>query len=143
MELDGILNHPEKIWVLDKYLDEADHKTRFAFGLALADTLRTGKLSEWVDNVFLKSEALQEDLITRNARHLVLWLKRSDFNYAEIKDTLSKAKSNLFESKVDPNDYKAVEILRHSKEGLGSSLVERYVEYMAQKYLGNYLNPNE
>ncbi len=143
MELDGILNHPEKIWVLDKYLDEVDHKTRFAFGIALADTLRTGKLSEWVDSVFLKSEALQDDLIIRNARHLVLWLKRSDFSYTEIKDTLSKAKRDLIESKVDPNDYKTNDILRYSKEGLGSSLVERYVEYMAQKYLGNYLNPNE
>lgn len=143
MELDGILNHPEKIWVLDKYLNEADQKTRFTFGIALADTLKSGKLNEWIDGVFLKSETLQGDLITRNARHLVLWLKRCGLKYTEIKDSLSKTKHDLFESTIDPNDYKTHEILRRSREGLGSSLAERYVEYLAQQYLGNYLNPND
>lgn len=141
MEVDGVLNHPDKIWVLDKYLDEVDRKTRFGLTIALADTFKSGKLSEWVENVFLKSETLPGDLITRNARHLVLWLKRNKLKHDEIKSALEKTKHALFElgGKVDPNDHKTYEILTHSRSGIGSSLVEKYLEYLGQQYLGNYL----
>lgn len=140
-ELDGVLNHPDKIWLLDKYLDEVDRKTRFGLTMALTDTFKNGKMSDWIENVFLKSESLQGDLITRNARHLVLWLKRSNFKYKGMKPALEKTKHVLFEQngKADENDHKTYEILRRSGAGLGSSLVEKYLEYMAQQYLGNYL----
>ncbi len=143
MELDGIANHADKIWVLDKYLDEANLQARFALRIALAKSFSKGDISKWINEVFLKSEPLQNDLLTRNARHLVLWLKRSKFDYNGIKSALAKANSVLEEGaqkNPDQMDQLTFEILRRGNEGLGSSLIERYVEYLAQSFLGKYLN---
>ncbi len=142
MELDGIGQHPEQIWVLDKYLDEASLQGRFALKLALVESLNRGDITKWVNDVFLKSEPLQNDLLTRNARHLVLWLKRSKFDYKGIQAALADTKRVLEKGKEqDPDtvDQLTFEIIRRSNEGMASSLTERYIEYLAQRYLGKYL----
>lgn len=139
MEIDGILKHPDKIWILNKYLDTVSPRTRFAFARALSAQSNQEGFFNWVNTEFMTSSELQKDVLLRNSQHLVLWLKRSGVSEYVIEEMLIRSLDVIKNpNSTQPKDD-LYQILEHSLNGLSSSITERYVEYLGQKFLGTFL----
>jgi len=140
MEVDGILRHPEKIWVLNKRLSEISRKQRFVLARMISISLRDGQLLEWLKTIELKNTpGIVNDICFKNARYLLMWFKRSGRNQ-DFKGELEKAiliaqAMNATQEVGDIDSY----VFQHAYDGFASAIVERYIEFLVQKYLGNSL----
>ena len=134
MSTDGILNHPDKIWVLDRMLEEFPREKRFGLARALAKTIKDGHLTIWARTLQEpKNEKFINDVINRNTRHLLSWFKRNAPVGEDLKGWIEKARVAAGTNPLHSPEYQKV------FDGMITSYIERFIEYFGQQYLGNTL----
>lgn len=129
MAIDGILNHPEKIKILDRTLADASAELRWNFCQAIAKEIKSRRFQEWLQTLDEPAKkGLEQDVARTNAEHLLDWFRRTAPPTADLSGWLSKAESQ----------NQSMAFMR-VLDGMEVSFVERYIEYQAQLYLGRTL----
>jgi hypothetical protein len=142
MKVDGILRHSEKIWVLNRRLSEIPREQRFGLARMISVALRDGQLLEWVKTLEItNTPGIVNDIALKNARYLLMWFKTSNDPSYDFEGEISRAKKIAKEMKVGEkvtaeNSY----IFQHAYDGFASTIVERFIEFIVQQYLGSYLS---
>lgn len=139
MAVDGILNHPEKIPVFERKLSDLSRDKRFLLAQLVAKAMREGQFKDWVAG--LQGEPhrrFMDDTANRNSYHLLNWFMRTAPPDANLSQWVGNAERVI---NARSSGQKAESTSEFSKcfDGMCTSYVERYVEYLAQKYLGNTL----
>lgn len=160
MEVDGILNHPDKIWVFDKMLEQFPREQRFGLARCVAKMVKDGHLTTWAQTLREhKNAKFVNDVVNRNTRHLLVWFKQKAPADADLRGWIEKARNaaKIAARTIDTHSQTMVARIDgmpgavagknpfHSPEyqrvfdGMVTSLVERFIEYAGQLYLGNTL----
>lgn len=139
MATDGILNHPEKIQILRYRLSDFSREQRFMLAQAVAVAIKDGRFRDWVTK--LQGESMDRfvtDTANRNTYHLLNWFMRVAPESADLKEWISNAEKVIYDrakgKKVETTDE-----FNRCFDGMCTSFVERFVEALAQQYLGNTL----
>jgi hypothetical protein len=139
MAVDGILKHPEKISLLGHRLTEVSREMRFRLAQEVVGAIKVGSFREWLEK--LKGgemERLTEDVANRNAYHLLNWFMRTAPEDADLSEWVAKTEKVIFSlakgEKVPSNQE-----YERCFDGMCTSFVERFIEFLGQQYLGNTL----
>jgi len=160
MTIDGILNHADKIWVFDRMLEQFPREKRFGLARSVAKMIKDGHLTTW-------AQTLQEpdntkfvnDVVNRSTRHLLVWFIQKAPADTDLKGWIEKARgaAEVAARGIDTQSRTMVARAKgmpgavagenpfHSPEyervfdGMVTSYVERFIEYIGQQYLGNAL----
>lgn len=139
MVVDGILRHPEKISILGHRLTEVSREMRFGLAQSVVKAIKAGGFRKWLEE--LKGEKMKRltgDVANRNAYYLLNWFMRTappDANLSEWVANAEKVIFSLAEGKKVTSNREYTKCF----DGMCSSFVERFVEYLGQQYLGNAL----
>ena len=134
MMADGILNHPDKIWVFSKMLSLFSREDRFNLARAVAKEIEDGRFKSWIIEMGKpENSRIVNDVINRNTRHLLAWFKRKAPADADLKGWIKNASDYAqgLNNKTKPEFSQEYE---RAFDGMVTSFVERYVEYSAQKF---------
>lgn len=137
MAVDGILRNPEKITIMGRRLSDLSREQRFNLAKIVSQTISSGKFRDWVESLNGSSFAgLVQDTANRNAYHLLSWFARTDPADADWSGWVQNAEEVVLarssgEQKESNKEFQRI------FDGMCTSFVERFVEYIAQQYSGN------
>lgn len=143
MAVDGVLHHPEKITILDKSLSEFTREQRWKLANFVVACIRDGKFLLWAQRMTDDGQAqFVSDTASRNGYHLLNWFMRTAPASADLQEWVNNAAkvvdAIVNEQEIDSERTSTMEYER-IYDGMRTSFVERFIEYIAQMYLGNTL----
>ncbi len=140
MAIDGIMNHSEKIQILGRSLSGFTREQRFHLAQGVALAIKRGKFREWVAK--LGEEKMQKfvgDTANRNAYHLLNWFMRVAPKDHDLGVWISEAEKVIFAKSKD-QQIEVTPQFEKVFDGMCTSFVERFVEYVGQRLIGNTLD---
>jgi hypothetical protein len=139
MATDGILNHPEKIQFLQYQLSDFNRQQRFLLAQCVGRAIRDDTFRDWMKELRgEKQKAFIADTANRNTYHVLNWFMRVAPADKRYEDWLSKAERVVLE-RSRGHRVESTEEFSKCFYGMCTSFVERFVELLAQKYLGKSL----
>jgi hypothetical protein len=138
MSIDGILRHPEKIALLDARLSDLTGKQRFYLAQFLNVAVKFGAFEKWMKQLEEKNmTCFVEDVANRNTFHLINWYLRGGASVERIEEGIRNITHSA--ENILTVDETVDEDLRRLTDGMCTSFMERFVEYLAQEHLGQSL----
>lgn len=139
MAVDGILRHPEKITIMGRRLSDLSREQRFKLAQIVSQSINSRKFREWVESLNGSSlNGLVQDTANRNAYHLLSWFARTAPADADLSGWVQNAEEVVLARSFGEQKEGNMEFQRIF-DGMCTSFVERFVEFIAQQYYGNIL----
>ena len=109
-----------------------------AQGVAIA--IKAGKFKDWMAELENgKMQRLVEDTANRNAYHLFSWFMRVAPKDHDLGDWISEAERVVY-ARAQGQQVEGTPQFEKIFDGMCTSFVERFIEYIGQQLLGNSLN---
>lgn len=160
MQVDGILNHPEKIWILGQSFAHFSREQRFYLAQQFARLAGQGGFVDWIQSLNdSENSRVIDTVVNRTTQQLLSWFKKTAPANLNLEEWIARAQQGVEATKQGFDARQTTIIKRvpglpaslagknplHSPEyqqvfnGMLVSFLERYVDYLAQQYLGNTL----
>lgn len=139
MARDGILNHPEKIAIFGKRLSDLSREQRWTLVNFVVKSIHEGNFVKWMQNLTAADQQqFVKDTATRNGYHLLNWFMRTAPANVDLSDWIGKA-AKAVQQKMTGGDVEDAMEYQRVFDGMCTSFVERFIEYVVQLYFGNTL----
>lgn len=142
MATDGVLHHPEKIALMGKKLSELTREQRWSLVNIVVSCIRDGSFKAWIQKMTNEDQIqFVNDTATRNGYHLLNWFMRVAPASANLHQWVADATKvvDAFAAGEKLEEDTSVAEYRRVFDGMCTSFVERFVEYLAQLHFGNAL----